>query len=88
VLLLSAVALHLVAFGLVLVIAFSIGLAGVLAAIGIVMVKARDVFSQHVNFSDPLHRFVQRLGAVLITSIGLGITIPAVFTLAAKSGGF
>ncbi len=88
VVLLSAVALHRIAFGLVLIVAFSVGLAGVLTGIGILMVKARDVLSKRCNISEPLFRFGQRLGAVLITCIGIGITIPALLTLAGKSGGF
>ena len=86
--LLSAIALHRVAFGLVLIIAFSLGLAGVLTGIGILMVKARDVLGKRVNFSEPLIRFVQTGGAVLITCIGVGITIPALLTLAGKPAGF
>jgi ABC-type nickel/cobalt efflux system permease component RcnA len=43
VVMLSAIALHRVAFGLVLIVAFSLGLAGVLVAIGFVLVYARSI---------------------------------------------
>jgi ABC-type nickel/cobalt efflux system permease component RcnA len=43
VVMLSAIALHRVAFGLVLIVAFSLGLAGVLSAIGLVLVYAGRV---------------------------------------------
>jgi ABC-type nickel/cobalt efflux system permease component RcnA len=43
VVMLSAIALHRVAFGLVLIVAFSVGLAGVLVAIGFALVFARSI---------------------------------------------
>jgi ABC-type nickel/cobalt efflux system permease component RcnA len=43
VVMLSAIALHRVAFGLVLIVAFSVGLAGVLVAIGFALVYARSM---------------------------------------------
>jgi ABC-type nickel/cobalt efflux system permease component RcnA len=43
VVMLSAIALHRVAFGLVLIVAFSLGLAGVLVAIGFALVYARAI---------------------------------------------
>jgi ABC-type nickel/cobalt efflux system permease component RcnA len=43
VVMLSAIALHRVAFGLVLIVAFSVGLAGVLVAIGFALVFARGL---------------------------------------------
>jgi nickel/cobalt exporter len=46
VVLLSAIALHRVAFGLVLIVAYSLGLALVLTIIGIAVVKARGLLSQ------------------------------------------
>ena len=43
VILLLAVALHRIGFGLMLIVSFSLGLAAVLIAIGILMVKARPL---------------------------------------------
>jgi nickel/cobalt transporter (NicO) family protein len=88
VVLLGAIALHRIAFGLVLIIAFSLGLAGVLTGIGVLMVKARDVLARRVNFSYSLILFVQKLGPVLIMCIGIGITLPALLALARRAGGF
>ncbi|MEJ7653734.1 MAG: sulfite exporter TauE/SafE family protein [Chloroflexia bacterium] len=47
VLLLSAISLGRLGFGLVLVIAFSLGLAGVLTGIGLVLVYARRWFERY-----------------------------------------
>ena len=55
VVMLSAIALHRVAFGLVLIVAFSVGLAGVLVAIGFALVFIRAM-------GDRLS-FLQRIGA-------------------------
>jgi len=44
VVLLSAIALHRVAFGMLLIVAFSIGLAGVLTGIGLLLVYARRLY--------------------------------------------
>jgi nickel/cobalt transporter (NicO) family protein len=46
VVLLSAIALHRVAFGMLLIVAFSIGLAGVLTGIGLLLVYARQLFER------------------------------------------
>ena len=46
VVLLSAIALHRVAFGMLLIVAFSLGLAGVLTGIGLLLVYARRLFER------------------------------------------
>ena len=74
VILLLAVALHRVAFGLLLLVAFSVGLASILIAIGVLIVKARPLVDR---FSGD-GRWIQRLpiaSAVVIIAIGLGITL-------------
>ena len=60
VILLLAVALHRIGFGLMLIVCFSIGLAAVLIAIGILMVKARP-FVDRISSGG---RFIQRLPTV------------------------
>ena len=60
VILLLAVALHRIAFGLLLIVSFSLGLAAVLIAIGILMVKARPLMDR---FSGE-GRLIQRLPLV------------------------
>ena len=74
VILLLAVALHRIAFGLLLLVAFSVGLAAVLIAIGVLIVKARPLVER---FSGD-GRWIQRLpiaSAVVIIAVGLGITL-------------
>ena len=73
VILLLAVALHRIAFGLVLLVAFSVGLAAVLIAIGVLIVKARPLVER---FSGD-GRWIQRLpiaSAVVIIVVGFAIT--------------
>ncbi len=83
VLLLSAIALGKTAFGLVLVTAFSVGLAAVLTGLGLLLVYAKHLF-KHV----PTHpRFVKALpafSATCITLIGIGISIQAVLQLSGQ----
>jgi ABC-type nickel/cobalt efflux system permease component RcnA len=82
---LSAISLQRVGFGMVLIIAFSIGLAGVLTAIGILWVKARDLLNQLSRRNNHASgrvggRLVQALpvlSALLITVIGVGLTVQA-----------
>jgi len=69
VILLLAVALHRIAFGLLLIIAFSLGLAAVLIAIGILMVKARPLMERFSGEGG----FVRRLpliSSVVIIAVG------------------
>ena len=74
VILLLAVALHRIAFGLLLLVAFSVGLAAILIAIGILIVKARPLVDR---FSGD-GRWIQRLpiaSAVIIIVVGCAITL-------------
>jgi ABC-type nickel/cobalt efflux system permease component RcnA len=86
---LSAIALQRIGFGLLLIIAFSLGLAGTLTAIGILWVQARR-FLERQRLASPLFSPPLRGGwvswlryglpaasALLITMIGLGITVQA-----------
>ena len=73
VILLLAVALHRIAFGLLLLVAFSVGLAAILIAIGVLIVKARPLVER---FSGD-GRWIQRLpiaSAVVIIVVGCAIT--------------
>jgi ABC-type nickel/cobalt efflux system permease component RcnA len=49
VVLLASVALHRVAFGLALIVAFSVGLAGALTTVGVVAIRARDLFARRLT---------------------------------------
>ena len=74
VILLLAVALHRIAFGLLLLVAFSVGLAAILISIGILIVKARPLVDR---FSGD-GRWIQRLpiaSAVVIIVVGCAITL-------------
>ncbi|MBW4539571.1 MAG: sulfite exporter TauE/SafE family protein [Myxacorys chilensis ATA2-1-KO14] len=79
VVLLSAIALGRIGFGLALVSAFSLGLASVLTAIGLILVYARDWFEQ-LPLQSPNSKLFPAASALLITLIGLGITTKALFT--------
>ena len=76
VVLLSAIALHRVGFGLALILAFSIGLACTVTGIGLVAVLARRVFSR-VSFEGPLVRVLPAVSALVILCVGVVITLKA-----------
>ncbi|MCC6167175.1 MAG: sulfite exporter TauE/SafE family protein [Caldilineaceae bacterium] len=76
VLMLGAISVQRVAFGLALIVMFSLGLASVLTAIGIALVYAGRFF-RHIPEGGPLFRFVPVASALFITVAGLGITIQA-----------
>jgi ABC-type nickel/cobalt efflux system permease component RcnA len=76
VVLLSAIALHRVAFGMLLIVAFSVGLAGVLTGIGLLLVYARRLFERFPTDG----RLLQALpvaSAAFVTLAGLAITAGA-----------
>jgi ABC-type nickel/cobalt efflux system permease component RcnA len=74
VVLLAAVALHRVAFGMLLITAFSLGLAGVLMALGLLVVYARQ-WLERVPVSAALLRRVPIASAGVITLIGVGLLV-------------
>ena len=75
VVLLSAVTLHRTAFGLFLIVAFSIGLAAVLIAMGLAAVYAGRAMSR-LPFEAPLiQRWLPMASALLISVLGWGIAI-------------
>jgi ABC-type nickel/cobalt efflux system permease component RcnA len=77
VVLLSAIALHRVGFGIVLILAFSLGLAATVTGIGLVAVLARRAFSR-VSFEGRLVRLLPAMSAFLILCVGLVLTAKAV----------
>jgi len=76
VLLLGAIALGRIGFGLLLVVAFSAGLAGVLTAIGILCVHARRLFGR-LSFEPRVPRLLPVASALAITLAGLAIVLDA-----------
>jgi ABC-type nickel/cobalt efflux system permease component RcnA len=77
VVLLGAVSLGRVGFGLILIVAFSIGLAAVLIAVGILMVYARRVMSRWEGEGPLITRWLPLTSAALITVLGVGIAVQA-----------
>ena len=80
--LLSAIALHRLAYGIVLVIAFSIGLAGVLTGIGVAIARGVPMLGRLPGRSRlgsllRVTRFASVGGAAVITIAGIGLTLQA-----------
>jgi ABC-type nickel/cobalt efflux system permease component RcnA len=76
VVLLSALALHRVVFGLFLIVAFSIGLAAVLIGMGLVAVYAGRLVSQSRAADSPLiQRWLPLSSAAMITVLGCMIVV-------------
>jgi ABC-type nickel/cobalt efflux system permease component RcnA len=76
VILLLAVALHRIAFGLLLIVTFSLGLAAVLIGIGVLMVKARPMV-ERFSGNGPWVRRLPAVSAALITVVGLVMAVKA-----------
>jgi len=76
VVLLAAISLHRVAFGMLLVVAFSIGLALTITGIGLVAVLARNAFGR-LSFEGRLVSLLPTASAVAILVAGLVMTLHA-----------
>lgn len=76
VVLLSAIALHRTAYGMLLISAFSVGLASVLVAIGLIVVCARGWFDRFPS-GGPLLQRLPVASAAIITCIGIVLVIRA-----------
>ena len=76
VVLLSAIALHRVGFGMALIVAFSVGLAATITAIGLIAVLARRAFAR-VRLDGPVVRALPAVSAAVIVLVGLAITARA-----------
>lgn len=81
VLLLGTIALGRISFALLLVLAFSLGLAGVLTGLGLLLVFAKDIFRHLPIPKLRLMRFLPALSALGIVLVGTGITIQALLQL-------
>jgi len=80
VLLLSSIALGRVGFGLVLVFVFSLGLAGTLTGLGLLLVGARRLF-ERLPTQVRLVRVLPTVSALFVTLLGLGITTQALLQI-------
>jgi nickel/cobalt exporter len=76
VVLLSAIALQRIGLGLALIVAFSVGLATTITAIGLVAVLARRAFSR-LRLDGRLIRALPAASALAIVAVGVGITLKA-----------
>ena len=76
VVLLAAISLHRVAFGLLLILAFSAGLALSITGIGLIAVLARRTF-RRLSFEGPLLRLLPAASALVILAAGLAMTLRA-----------
>ncbi|MBF2050939.1 MAG: ABC transporter permease [Elainella sp. C42_A2020_010] len=81
VLLLSCMALGQVGLGLILVLAFSLGLAGVLTGLGLLMVYAKTLFQRLPVPKRPV-KLLPALSALGIVLIGVGLSAQAVMEIA------
>ena len=77
VVLLSAVSLHRIGFGLLLIVAFSAGLAMVLVAIGLLMVYAQRFMARFQGDGAMLTRWLPLTSAVLTTGVGIAMVVQA-----------
>jgi ABC-type nickel/cobalt efflux system permease component RcnA len=73
VVLLASIAFHRALFGLVLIAAFSLGLAGALMVVGILALRAKEMVSRRM--SSPLASLVPALSASAIVLVGLFLTV-------------
>jgi ABC-type nickel/cobalt efflux system permease component RcnA len=77
VVLLGAIAQHQIALGLLLIVVFSLGLAGTLTALGLAVVYAGRLTAR-VNFSSRLATALPAVSALVIVGAGFVLTIQAV----------
>jgi ABC-type nickel/cobalt efflux system permease component RcnA len=80
VVLLSAIALQRVGFGLLLIVAFSVGLAGVLITLGLLMVSAQHVITRLQGEGRLMTRWLPLTSAAVITIFGLAMIAQAFMT--------
>ncbi len=77
VVLLAAISLHRIGYGLVLIVAFSVGLAAAITAIGLLALTAKRRFSR-MTLDGPAVRLLSNLSAALVLTLGLAMTARAI----------
>jgi len=77
VVLLAAISLHRVGYGLVLIVAFSLGLALAMTAIGLVAISAKKAFAR-VDLEGRAIRLLPALSALVIVGFGIAMTVRAI----------
>jgi len=76
VVLLAAISLHRVGYGLLLIVAFSVGLAAAITGIGLVAVSAKSFFSRK-SFEGRLVRLLPTVSALVVLGLGVAMTLRA-----------
>ena len=76
VVLLAAISLQRVGYGLILILAFSVGLAAAVTSIGLVAVLARNSFSR-VSFDGTVVRALPAVSAVVVLGLGVAMILRA-----------
>ena len=76
VVLLAAISLHRVGYGLVLILAFSLGLAAAMTSIGVLAVSAKRIF-RRVDFEGRAVRLLPAVSALVVLGLGLAMTVRA-----------
>ena len=74
VVLLSAIALHRVGFGMLLIVAFSLGLAGVLTGIGLLLAYARRL-ADRLPIDSSAVRVLPVISAFVVALLGVAVTL-------------
>jgi len=80
VVLLAAISLQRVGYGLVLIVAFSVGLAASVTSIGLIAVTAKRAFSR-MSFDGPLVRALPAVSAIVVLGLGVAMTVRALSPL-------
>ena len=76
VVLLAAISLHRVGFGLALIVAFSLGLAAVVSGIALLAITAKSWFKR-TSFEGGIVRALPAVSAAVILVVGLAMTVRA-----------
>jgi nickel/cobalt transporter (NicO) family protein len=76
VILLLAVALQRIAFGLLLIVSFSVGLAAILISVGVLMVKARPLMARFTG-EGQLVRNLPIVSSLIIIAVGFAMAVRA-----------
>jgi nickel/cobalt exporter len=86
VVLLSAFSLHRIGFGLFLITAFSVGLAGVLVIVGLTMVYTKRFMAARVRAGSAALRYLPFLSSAFMVVLGVGITMSAIGSVQFRQG--
>ncbi len=70
-----AVSLNQIALGLGLIVAFSLGLAAVLIAVGVLLVRTRTLVTRVSAIGAPVQHFLPLGSAIVVSLLGVGIVL-------------